>query len=77
MPRMLSSTLMEISVVDYSEDVMGGTEAILTSLRLTPEETWAFADQHRATRKAPGTPMPTALSLGGVLWTGESAADQA
>ena len=76
-PRVLSSTLTEILVVDYPGYVMWGTNNILTTLSLTAEEAWALADQHRSTRSTPGDPLSTTLSLGGALWQGPGAADQA
>ncbi len=76
-PRVLSSTLAEILVVDYPDYVMWVTNDVLTMLHLTAEEAWALADPQRSTRSTPGDSLPTTLSLGGALWQGPGAADQA
>lgn len=76
-PRVLSSTLTEILVVDYPDYVMWVTNDGLTTLSLTAEEAWALADQQRSTRSTPGDLLPTPALLGGALWQGPGAADQA
>jgi len=76
-PRFLASDLAEIVVADYPDHVQWMTNDLLTAPYATTQAAWALADQNRAGRAQSGQPIAANVPIGGAMWNGPMAADQA